>query len=104
MFGSKDQTATKAPPSSSTTPDKEIVSLDSSLLHGVNVQLEAYVGTSDMTLEALLALRSGDVVTLDAQLNDLVELRLNDAVVGRGELVAVGDNFGIRIVEITSAS
>lgn len=104
MFGSKEQTATKASPSSSTTSDKEIVSLDSSLLHGVNVQLEVYVGTSDMTLEALLALRSGDVVTLDAQLNDLVELRLNDAVVGRGELVAVGDNFGIRIVEITSAS
>lgn len=104
MFGSKDQTATKTLSSSSTRSDNEIVSLDSSLLHGVNVQLEAYIGTSEMTLEALLALRSGDLVTLDAQLNDLVELRLNDAVVGRGELVAVGDNFGIRIVEITSAS
>lgn len=104
MFGTKDAAAVRTVPSSSKPKGDSIVSLDSSLLHGVSVQLEAYVGTSSMTLEALLALRSGDVVTLDTQLNDLVELRLNSEVVGRGELVAVGDAFGIRVVEITSAS
>lgn len=104
MFGAKDASAGKATPTSSNAKGEPIISLDSSLLHGVSVKLEAYVGTSSMTLEALLALRPGDTVTLDAQLNDLVELRLNSAVVGRGELVAVGDAFGVRVVEITSAS
>lgn len=102
MFGSKDAALTK--PSPSQAKGDTIISLDSSLLHGVSVHLDAYMGTSSMTLEALLALKAGNVVALDTQLNDLVELRLNAAVVGRGELVAVGDAFGIRIVEITSAS
>ena len=40
---------------------------------------------------------------LEARLNDLVELRLNDTVVARGEIVAVGDNFGVRIIDVAEA-
>ncbi|MBL7358791.1 FliM/FliN family flagellar motor switch protein, partial [Escherichia coli] len=38
--------------------------------------------------------------TLDAQLNTPVELRLNGVAVARGELVAVGEKFGVRLTEI----
>ena len=47
-----------------------------------------------------LALRLGTVVPLDATLNQSVELRLNGVAVARGELVAVGDSFAVRLTEI----
>lgn len=79
-----------------------LLSLDSAVFSGVNVQLDARLGSASLTVEALLALRAGAVLTLDSQLNSLVELHLNGALVGRGEIVAVDDRFGVRIVEIAA--
>ena len=77
-----------------------LVSLDSAIFRDVKVTLEAKLGEVTLSVEELLALKSGEVVKLDARLNDLVELRLNKGLVARGEIVAVEDQFGVRIVEI----
>jgi flagellar motor switch protein FliN/FliY len=77
-----------------------LVSLDSALFQDVQVSLEAKLGEVTMTIAELLALKAGSVLQLERGLNDLVEIRLNQSVVARGEIVAVDDNFGVRIVEI----
>ena len=74
--------------------------IDEGLIAGVEVVLEARLGTAAMSVAELMALKAGDSVALDAELNRDVELRLNGVTVARGELVAVGDRFGVRIVEI----
>ncbi|MEJ0027181.1 MAG: FliM/FliN family flagellar motor switch protein [Rhizomicrobium sp.] len=75
--------------------------INSELLRGLRISLEARLGEAKMTVEQLMALKQGSVVTLEASLADRVELFLNDALVARGEIVAVGDKFGVRIVEIS---
>lgn len=70
----------------------------SALVNHVDVQIETYLGATSMTIAELNALTSGSVVTLDAALNGLVELRVNGVAFAQGELVAVGDKFGVRIV------
>ncbi|HEY4116131.1 MAG TPA: FliM/FliN family flagellar motor switch protein [Rhizomicrobium sp.] len=70
------------------------------LLRGVRVALNARLGEASMTVEELMALKTGSVVTLQAALADHVDLYLNDNLVARGEIVAVGDKYGVRIVEI----
>lgn len=88
-----------------TTPaGAPLVSLDSAVFSGVTVKLDARLGSVTMTVQELLALKAGEVVSLDAQLNDLVDLHLNGALVGRGEIVAAGDAFGVRIVDIATAT
>lgn len=77
-----------------------LVSLDSALFQDVQVSLEAKLGEVSMTIAELLALKAGSVLQLERGLNDLVEIRLNQSLVARGEVVAVDDNFGVRIVEI----
>lgn len=72
------------------------------LIGGVPVALEARLGKSVMTIESLLALKNGSVVTLETGLADQAELYLNDALVARGEIVAAGDNYAIRIIELAS--
>jgi flagellar motor switch protein FliN/FliY len=74
--------------------------IDEQLIAGVEVVLEARIGTAAMKVAELMALKAGDSVPLDSELNRDVELRLNGVTVARGELVAVGDRFGVRIIEI----
>ena len=70
------------------------------MIDDVEVEIEAFVGGTRMTVAELGALKPQSVVTLDAPLNQAVELRLNGVVIGQGELVAVGDRFGVRLSEI----
>jgi flagellar motor switch protein FliN/FliY len=78
-------------------------SIDTRLLNGVQVSLDAKLGVVTLSVAELMSLKTGSVVNLDSRLNDLVELKLNGAVVARGELVAVEDHFAVRIVEIVPA-
>ena len=69
-------------------------------LHDVEVRLEARLGEVAVTVAHLSSLVPGSVMTLDHSLSDPIELRLNGAVVARGEIVVVEDYFGVRIVEV----
>jgi flagellar motor switch protein FliN/FliY len=72
------------------------------LFAGVRVSLEARLGEAPMTVESLMALKAGAIVNLETGLADHVGLYLNDMLVARGEIVAVGGKYGVRIVELAS--
>ncbi len=74
--------------------------VDPGLIGSVEVELEAVLGSTKMTVAELMKLEPGSSVTLDASLDRDVELRLNGAAVARGELVALGDRYGVRVIEI----
>jgi flagellar motor switch protein FliN/FliY len=79
-----------------------LIAPDSSLLKDVPVTLEARLGSVAMPVSELLDLRAGSVLNLDSRLNEPIELFLNNNLVARGEIVAVDDRFGVRIVEIAA--
>lgn len=72
----------------------------SALIDTVDVRLETVLGHTTVTVAQLNALAAGSVIPLAASLSDLVEVRLNGIVVGHGELVAVGDQFAVRLTSI----
>jgi flagellar motor switch protein FliN len=72
----------------------------SSLIDAVGVTVETYLGSASMTVAELNALHTDSVVALDAALNASVELRVNGLAIAYGELVAVGDKFGVRITSL----
>lgn len=74
--------------------------VSTTLIDSVSVELDALLGQAKMTVGALTALKPGAVVPLEAALNHPIELRLGEAIVARGELVAVDDKFGVRLTEI----
>jgi len=74
--------------------------INADLFRGVRVALRARLGDAAMTVDEIMALKSGSIVTLGTGLADHVDLYLNDTLVARGEIVAVGDKYGVRIVEI----
>lgn len=71
-----------------------------SVIDALPVTVEAVLGVAKVTVGDLARMNSGDSFTLDSRLGDPVELRVNGTVVACGELVSVGDNFGVRIQTI----
>jgi flagellar motor switch protein FliN len=70
------------------------------LVEHVRVRLTVTLGGADMTLGRLFSLAAGDVVSLDRDVDAPVDVRLHDKLVARGQLVAAGDQMGVRILEI----
>lgn len=73
---------------------------DISLIGHVQVSMAAQVGTVTMSVERLFSLAAGDVVKMNELLEAPLTLMLNGKPVARGELLAVDDHFGIRILEV----
>jgi len=69
------------------------------VIHGVKVHLRVSVGQVTLTLGELLGLKEGGTLKLESSLDVPVDVLLEDKVVARGQLVAVDDNFGVRITE-----
>lgn len=73
------------------------------LIQGLKVSLSVSVGKSEITVAQLFALKEDALLELDRATNEPVEIWLDARLVGRGELVAVGDRFGVRITEFGGA-
>ena len=70
------------------------------LLMHVPVRLSAELGTCTMSIADVLRLGAGSVVELDRLASSPIDLRINDKPIARGEIVAVDENFGLRIIEL----
>lgn len=64
----------------------------------LKAQVEVVFGKTKLTLKELAALEEGSLLILDDLCDDLVDIYVNGIKVGRGEIVAVDGQFGIKIV------
>jgi flagellar motor switch protein FliN/FliY len=72
------------------------------MLMRVEIPVSVSLGRTQMRMKDLLALSNGSIVELDQQLGDDVEIRVNNCVIARGEVVAVDGNYGVRILKMVS--
>jgi flagellar motor switch protein FliN/FliY len=70
------------------------------LLMNVPLTVTAELGTSKMLVRDILKLGTGSVVELDRLAGGPVDLLVNDRLVARGEVVAIDENFGVRVTEL----
>lgn len=70
------------------------------LLKDVDVRLTVELGRTEMKLRDVLALGEESVVLLDTLTDQLLDVMVNGTLIARGEVVAQGDRFGLRIVEL----
>jgi len=77
-----------------------LVARDVRLVGAVEVEVEALLGSTRVSLERLFALKAGELVELEAHVDEPILLRVAGKLVARGQLVAVGDRLGIQVVEV----
>lgn len=74
--------------------------VDLGLLANVRVNMTVEVGNTQITLQDLLRLNEGSVVELDRMAGDPLDILVNGTPIARGEVVVVGEKFGIRFGDI----
>lgn len=72
-------------------------------LKDVDVRLSVELGHTDMKLKDILALGEESVVILDRLTDELLDVMVNGKPIAKGEIVAQGNRFGLRIVELAGA-
>ena len=70
------------------------------LLKDVDVRLSVELGRTQMALKEVLALDEDSVVMLDRLTDELLDVHVNGTLIGRGEIIAQGVRFGLKIIEL----
>jgi flagellar motor switch protein FliN/FliY len=85
-----------------TTPRIEMPqeSLPLELMYDLPVEISVELGRRKMTIGEFLDLGPGAVLELRKLVGDPLEIRVNQRLVARGEAVAVGEMYGVRITEV----
>ena len=69
-------------------------------LGSIEMRLTVEIGAARMTLAELAALQPGGIVELDRRVDERIDILVNDRLLARGDVVTIGDRFGVRIVEL----
>ena len=70
------------------------------VLENIDVNLTVEVGRTEITIRELLRLNEGSVVELDRLAGDPLDIMVNNTKIAKGEVVMVGERFGVRFCEI----
>ncbi len=71
------------------------------VIRDVQVRASAVLGSTSVSVEHLFGLKEGDVLELDQAVNAPVEVLVEGNLVAHGQIVVVGERFGILITGIS---
>lgn len=72
------------------------------LIKDVQLKMKIELGRARLAVQEILALTPGSVVELDKLTGDPLDIRVNDVLVARGEVLVINENFAIRVTEVVS--
>jgi flagellar motor switch protein FliN/FliY len=72
-------------------------------LAGIEVNLSVEVGNLKLPLKDLLSVEPGRLFALDRMTSEPVTILVNGKPFARGEIVAIGERFGVRLLEIVAS-
>ena len=73
------------------------------LIQEIDVRLTVELGRKNLPLREILALGENSVVELDRLTDEPLDIMVNGRLIARGEVVAQGNRFAIRILELIGA-
>ena len=77
--------------------------INQNVVKSIPITLNVEVGKTKLKLKDLMAVAQGTVLELDRSVGELMDIKVNDLVIAKGEVVTVDNNkLGIRVLEIVS--
>jgi flagellar motor switch protein FliN len=70
----------------------------------IELTLTVEVGSVSIALKELMSVEPGQLLALDRMTSEPVSVLVNGKPFARGEIVAVGDRYGVRLLEIVASS
>lgn len=72
-------------------------------LRDVDLEASVELGNAVMTVENILSLQTGSLVELKQTVGDPVRLLINGNPYALGEVVVIGEKFGVRLIKLLQA-
>ena len=76
--------------------------IDINFLFDVQLSIVVEVGRVQMLISDLLELDEESIIELDSLVGQPLDIRANDLLVARGEVIVVNEKFAVRITDIIS--
>lgn len=76
--------------------------LSMDLLRDIEMEVQAEIGHTRMTVSEILALTPGTVIELDRAAGAPADLLVNGRLFARGEVVVIDEHYGLRVTEIVT--
>ena len=76
--------------------------IDINFLFDVQLSIIVEVGRTQMLISDLLELAEQSIIELDSMVGQPLDIRANDLLVARGEVIVVNEKFAVRITDIIS--
>jgi len=76
--------------------------IDINFLFDVQLSIIVEVGRTQMLIRDLLELDEQSIIELDSMVGQPLDIRANDLLVARGEVIVVNEKFAVRITDIIS--
>ena len=76
--------------------------IDINFLFDVQLSIIVEVGRTQMLISDLLELEEQSIIELESMVGQPLDIRANDLLVARGEVIVVNEKFAVRITDIIS--
>lgn len=87
----------------SITASKENLNNDLDMVRDIHVTLSIELGSKTIKLKELLELSKNSVIELNKTAGKPLDIKANNTLVARGEVVSVNGRYGIRLTELVNA-
>ena len=77
---------------------------DADVLQNIAVTLSLEVGRTSLKIRDIMSLSQGSVVELSKLAGEPLDLLVNNTRVAQGEVVLVGDRYGVKLTNVVPAS
>ena len=74
------------------------------LIQDIDVQMTIELGRKSMRLRDVMALGESSVIELDRLTDEPLDMFVNGKLIARGEVIAQGNRFAIRVLEIVGGN
>ncbi len=95
----KEKSAKEEKPQEAQTSREELSKILERIMD-IPLSVEVVVGSTVIQIRDLLNMGPGSVFELDRETTEPVDIKVNGKLIAKGELVVVGEKFGVRITEI----
>jgi flagellar motor switch protein FliN len=77
---------------------------DMNLVMDIPVVITVELGRAKLPIKQILQLAQGSVIELDALAGEPMDVYVNGCLIAQGEVVVMGEKFGIRLTDIVTPS
>ena len=82
--------------------DEDADAASMAMLYDLRLPVLVELGRTKMSIQEVLTLARGSVIELDRLVGEPVDIIVSDRLFAQGEVVVLGEQFGVRITRIVS--